>query len=233
MGYELLESVVEILTAAGFRVGEEYPAGDRVEILSPVAAVGLRELCCAEGIARFTVRLLSPRILGGWCCQTHAARAGQTLHGAGFACETEEMEYLGGSDCFCITLTASLAVTASAEGWIAATGWKVLCGEDEQAQVISFRAVRNQGRRIVGAFCQSEPVQVTPGSGGWEIELVQTSAREPEAAEEPFTLTVHQGGVVHVYGGCCWNETEIIHSAAGLKRIRRGFALSREVRTDG
>ena len=227
MGYELLEALVELLNAAGIRAGEEYPAGERVEIAGPVAAVGLRELDSGEGVVRFSVRILSPRNLGGWCCQTHSAKAGQVLCNAGYSCETEEMEYLGGSDCFCISMTASRTAAA------AETLWKVFCGEVLQEQVVSFRAIRNQGRRIVGAFCQSEPIGVTPGSGGWEIELIQTAAPEPEEPAEPFVMTVHQGGVVYSYGGCCWNETELFHSSAGLKRIRRGFALSREVRTDG
>lgn len=231
MGYELLEMVVGILTDAGIRAGEEYPAGERVEIGGPVAAVGLRELDWAGGTARFSLRILSPRILGGWCCQTHAAKVGQVLCDAGMTCETAQMEYLSGSDCFCVSMTASMAVGDGAGEPVSV--WRVFCGETEQEQVVSFRAVRNQGRRILGAFWQSEPVTVTNGSGGWEIELVQTAAGEPEETVEPFVLTVLCGGSEHRYSGCCWNETEVIHSRSGVKRIRRGLALTREVICDG
>ena len=44
MVYGLLEELRALLEDAGIPAGEEYPAGERVEILSPVAAVGLREL---------------------------------------------------------------------------------------------------------------------------------------------------------------------------------------------
>lgn len=232
MAYELLERLTELLEQAGLPAGEEYPAGSRVEIVTPVAAVGLRELDCANSMARFSVRILSPRILGGWCCQRKAAQAAQALHRAGMTCAAEEMEYLGGSDCFCVSLTASQPVRWDGEVWSAGNRWQVLRDGEEEKNVLSFRAVRNRGRRIVGAFCQSEPIGVTPGAGGWQIELVQSGAEE-DAEKEPFTLTVRAGSAGHRYTGCCWNETEIVLSAGGLKRIRRGFALNREVEADG
>ena len=233
MVYGLLEELSGLLEAAGIPAGEAYPAGERVEILSPVAAVGLRELDCAHSVARFSVRILSPRILGGWCCQEKAALAEQTLHRAGMRCEAEEMEYLSGSDCFCIRLTVSRPVYESAEGWSAGDRWQVLRDGTEEQNVLSFRAVRNQGRRLVGTFCQGESVGVTPGAGGWQIELVQSGAAEPEEGQEPFTLAVCAGGAEQRYLGCCWNETEIVLSDEGQKRIRRGFALTREVENHG
>ena len=231
MVYGLLQALKELLENAGIPAGEAYPAGDRVEILSPVAAVGLRELDCANSAARFSVRILSPRILGGWCCQNKAAEAAQALHSAGMRCTAEEMEYLKGSDCFCVSLTVTQPVYEGAAGWSA--GWQVLRDDVQERNVLSFRAVRNQGRRLVGAFCQSEPTRVTPGAGGWQLELVQSGAAEPEEGQEPFVLTVHAGGVRERYLGCCWNETEIILDGGGLKRIRRGFALKREAEKHG
>ena len=233
MVYGLLEELRALLEADGIPAGEEYPAGERVEILSPVAAIGLRELDCANAVARFSVRILSPRMLGGWCCQQKAAQAAQILHRAGMTCSAAEMEYLGGSDCFCVRLTVSRPVYEGAQGWSAGSGWQVLRDDVEEKNVLSFRAVRDQGRRLVGTFCQSIPTRVTPGAGGWQIELVQSGTGEREEGAEPFTLTVCAGGVRQRYLGCCWNETEIVLGSEGLKRIRRGFALEREVEANG
>lgn len=233
MVYGLLEGLTGLLEAAGILAGEEYPAGSRVEIVSPVAAVGLRELDCANSVARFFVRILSPRILGGWCCQRKAAQAAQALHRAGMSCAAAEMEYLSGSDCFCVSLTVSRSVYWDGESWGADPGWQVLRDDTEEKNVRSFRAVRNQGRRIIGTFCQGEPVGVTPGAGGWQIELIQSGTEGEAAGQEPFTLTVRAGGMSHRYTGCCWNETEILLGPEGLRRIRRGFALNREEETDG
>lgn len=233
MGYELLERVTALLEAAGLRAGEEYPGLACPEIDSPMAAVGLRELSPAEGAAHFCVRVLSPRILGGWCCQTWAARAVEALCGDGMTCRTEEMEYLSGSDCFCVTVTASMPVIREGAGWIPGQRWQVLCGETVQEGVSSFRAVRDLERRIVGGHGQSEPVGITPGHGGWMLELVQWLAGEPEEVPEPFGLTVREGDREHCYTGCCWNETDYAHTQRGLCLTRRGFALGREVRERG
>ena len=228
MVYGLLEELRALLEQAGIPAGEEYPAGERVEIVSPVAAVGLRELDCANAVARFSVRVLSPRILGGWCCQQKAALAAQVLHRAGMGCSAAEMDYLSGSDCFCITMTAAQAVISGPEGWVPGVGLTVLCRETEVEGVVSFTARRDRGRRLIGAFCQSEPVGITSGRDGWQLELVQQGDRTPEAVEEPFTLTVWAGDRVSRYSGCCWNEERYEHTGQGLRQIRQGFALGRE-----
>lgn len=229
MGYELLEALTDILNAAGLPAGEEYPAGERVEILSPVAAVGLRELDAAAGEARFSVRVLSPRILGGWCCQVWAAKAAQALQGEGLACETDQMEYLSGSDCFCVSIMAAQPVVRTESGWTRGRLWQVFCGEQELEGVSLFRAVRELGRRFVGGMGRSTPEGITSGSGGWKLELRQKVVLEPEEGEEPFVLTVRQGTWEQRYSGCCWDETEVVCTQGGLELIRKGFAMEREV----
>jgi len=232
MEYELLEATAALLTAAGLRAGEEYPGGERMEILSPAVAVGLRELDAAAGEARYTVRVLSPRLLGGWCCQVWAARAEAALTGAGMACTAEEMEYLTGCDCFCGKLTAAQPVVRSSDGWVPGVRQRVFCGDTEQTGVESFRAVRDQGRRLVGAHGQQSPVAVTPGTGGWELELVRWLTEPPEALPEPFVLTVREGARQTSYTGCCWSEERYEHTQRGTRLIRRGFALGREEDSD-
>lgn len=233
MGYELLESVMGILAAAGIRAGEESPSLERPEIQSPVAAVGLRELDAEEGTARFSVRVLSPRILGGWCCQIWAARAVRALTADGLTCRTGEMGYQSGSDCFCVTVEASMAVVPAGDGWEPGQRWRIFCGDGEQEGVSSFTAAQNQQRRVVGTHWGSEPVGITPGGGGWKLELVQHLAGEPAAVPEPFVLTVREGDRVHRYTGCCWNETIWEYAQGGARLTRRGFALVREEDSHG
>ena len=231
MGYELLEYVTGLLCAGGLRAGEEYPAGKRMEVLSPVAAVGLEAL--EAGTARFSVRVLSPRLLGGWCCQVWAARASEALAGAGMTCTAGEMDFLAGSDCFCVKLTAVLPVVSGPSGWSAGRRWQVFCGETEQTGVESFRADRDQGRYLVGAHGQGGAVAVSPGHGGWTVELVQWVDRLPEAVPEPFTLTVREQGRQIRYTGCCWNRERVEHTQRGVRLTRQGFALEREEELDG
>lgn len=205
-----------------------------MEILSPAAAVGLRELDREAGTAVFTVRILSPRMLGGWCCQVWAARAAEVLSGGGLRCQTGQMEYHSGSDCFCVVLTARWTLVRQEDGgWVPDSGWQIWIGETAQEGLLSFRAVRDRERRIVGAFCQSAPVAVTSGRDGWTLELVQRPDREPQEQTEPFDLTVLQGARQVCYTGCYWNETVWDHDRDGQRLTRRGFALGREVSAVG
>lgn len=233
MGYELLEHVTTILEGIGLRAGEAYPGFQKPEVDSPMAAVSLRELDTAAGVARFRIRVLSPRILGGWCCQVWAARAAQTMTDAGMMCATEEMEYVSGSDCFCMAVTAAMEVVSGPEGWIPGRRWTILCADILQEGVVSFTAEQDQQRRLVGVHWEREPVKVTPGRGGWKLELVQNVGEEPPETEELFALTVRQGTRNHRYTGCCWNEVRWDYTGGGMRLTRRGFALGREENTDG
>ena len=197
-----------------------------------MAAVGLRSLDWEKGLIQIAVDLLSPRYLGGWHCQMRAAEANRLLHGAGFSCETEQMEYLPESDCFRVGILAAAAVEPKGEGWTVAGAMEVSVNDLPLEGVISFRAERNQGRRLLGSMARGEPVGVTSGTDGWTIELVQRTARETQTAE-PFGLTLRRGRRTERFGGCCWNETVLEYDAAGVRMIRRGFALTREVLENG
>lgn len=223
---------MSILKEAGIRAGEEYPAGEWVELRSAGAAVGLEELDCRAGTATFQVRVLSPRSLGGWSCQTAAAQAAAALEAAGFRCRTGTMAYLSGNDCFCVPVTAVMEVSFAGGTWILEPHWEFRWNETRLAGVEEFTAERNLDRRVIGAFCQGEPVGVTPGHGGWNLKLVQTIGRgssEPEEPAEPFVLTATQESGTEVYSGCCWNSVTRHYTQEGLRIERRGFALSREV----
>lgn len=232
MGRECLEWVLGLLQQGGIPAGEGWPGKRRPEPEEAVAAVGLRAMDWEKGLVRIAVDLLSPRYLGGWHCQLRAAEAVRLLHGAGFSCETEQMEYLPESDCFRIGILASTAVEPKGEGWTAAGAMEVCVDGQPLEGVISFRAVRNQGRRLLGSMARGEPVGITSGTDGWTVELVQRTAREIQT-EEPFELTLRRGTRTERFGGCCWNETVLQYDAAGVRMIRRGFALTREVQTDG
>lgn len=228
MEFEFLNRLIDLLTASGIPAGEESPAGKRIEVTEPMAAVGLRELDAIGCLIHYTVRILTPRKLGGWCCQIWASRTEQTLCGKGMTCRVGEMEYLSGSDCFCVTLTVTEPVIQGERGWQTGQRWQILCGDRIQTGVESFRTVRKQGRRLVGAHAVAGPVAISSGSGGWELELIQWVDASPEPVAEPFALTVQERGREIRYTGCCWDEERYEYRQRGLCLTRRGFALKRE-----
>ena len=228
MNYDLLESVTHLLTTDGIPTGEEYPGLEQPEIHSVRAAVGLVALDTEGWTARFRVRVLSPRILGGWYCQAWASRTTRALNAGGLTCRTGEMEYNSGCDCFCVPVETVVSVGPTADGWQPGSRWQIRCGDAEQKAVISFKAVQDQQRRLVGTHWRGEPVGITGGTGGWRLELVQMPDVEPDPVTEPFVLTVQDGNLTCRYNGCCWNETLWEYTQGGVRLIRRGFALGRE-----
>ena len=228
MGYELLKALVELLRSEGISAGEAYPGAGAPAVDGPRTAVGLLGVDLPAGLAKFQIRVLSPRILGGWNCQIWAVRVTEVLNSAGMTCEAREMEYLDAFDCFCVTIRADLPVLRNSDGSFAWARMQIFCGDVEQMGVESFTAARNQGRRMLGTFCQSEAVGITPGHGGWVLELVQRTDRLPACPAEPFILTVREGDRECRYTGCGWNEERFEHTRSGLRLIRRGFALRRE-----
>lgn len=229
MGIEWLREVVAILTAAGIRAGEGFPAGKRQELTGPVAAVGLRDLNCREGTGEFEIRILSPRTLGGWRCQSTAAEAVTALETAGMECRMEPMDFREGYDCYEMVIVGVRWVMEREETPVAEL-FRISVGGVAVEGVTAFSAVQDRGRRLIGTLNQAEPVGITPGSGGWKLKLVQQIPNggmltvEPE---EPFVLTVEEKGVVTSFQGCCWNSVTKILDQKQSRVEWEGFALTR------
>lgn len=239
MGIEWMNGIVEILTAGGIRAGEAFSAGKRMEIASPVAAVGLRDLNWQEGLAEFEIRIVSPRSLGGWQCQAAAAEALAALEDAGVHCRMEPMAYQAGLDCFEMVVIGEQSVfeKESEDAQEAEAGYlEVLIGDSAVPYVTEFTAEQDRQRRLIGALNQAEPVGVTPSAGGWSIRLVQEvpqAGQVPAEPEEPFVLTVKEEGLTTAFTGCCWNKVKKQMDQTRIKVEWEGFALSREETTDG
>ena len=232
MGREWLELVVNLLANAGLRSGEEYAVGAVPDITEPVAAVGLSGLDCGAGQANIMVRVLSPRTLGGWECQTAAAGAVAVLEAQNIHCQMGKMEYLSGCDCYSIPITAVLEICLVDGDWERGSPWTVQAGTTVLEWVNEFSAEQDQQRRMVGATCQTDPVGVTPGSGGWTIRLVMQipqGGEETQMPAEPFVLTAQQEEGKQIYRDCYWNEVSRSCTQSGMKVVWQGFAMTREV----
>lgn len=236
MGLEWLNEITEVLTAAGIRAGEAYPGGKWTEIEGPVAAVSLRNLDYRERTAEFEVRIISPRILGGWQCQHIAAEAVAALEEAGTACRMEPMSYQAGTDCFEMAVIGLMVVFDAEEEIPVADAFAVLIGEEAVGYVTEFSGQQDRQRRLIGSIEQQTPVGITPPTGGWNIRMVQVIPRGgPVTAEpaEPFDLTVKEAGLSTVYSGCGWNVVKKQMDQSETKLIWEGYALTREETADG
>ncbi len=245
MGRDWLNEMVQILIAAGIRAGEAFPARPQMALTGTVAAVGLRDLEWRTGMAEFEIRILSPRTLGGWACQTTAAAAVEALEDAGAECRMEPMAYKNTMDCMEMVILARKQIREITQEEPEAPTQpeepeqeeqvreiQVTLGDQTASYVTLFSAEQTRGRRLVRSLNGGGAVGITPGIGGWEVKLVQvlplgeTGLTE---GEEPFTLTMVADGVQQVFSGCCWNRVKQQVEQKQTKLEWEGFALSREV----
>lgn len=222
MGNERLESTKQTLRSAGFRVETGYSGDVPMTLSETVAAVNLTGFDGVTGKEKITVTILTPRTAGLEECQNRAMQAASAL-ASGYSFDRWKYDEL--LDCFAIEVTAQLPAAQDPQ-------LEVLLGDQQVQYVTGFTARQAAGRRLIGAMGSGEPSGVTPGSGGWILELKQTlpdTAPEPEQVEEPFALTVRRGGFSQVFTGCCWSEYGAEYVLGGVQVIRKGLALSREV----
>lgn len=229
MGSQWLKELVLLLKTAGIPAGEAFPAGERSAIRECVAAVCIHGIDQETGTVEFEIRVLAPRTLGLWHCQDRAVELMELLSAYGLVCRMGQMAYERGCDCYGITLTARRA------GLLGSAGLRLYVGDSELEYVTEFSARQDQGRKIVGAMGDDLPVAVSPGNGGWSFRVVRiapagTADTEPE---EPFALTVEEQGGRTVYQDCALNRVETIRTRGETRIEWEGFALTREVVTDG
>lgn len=236
MGEEWLTKITQILAKAGIASGEEYASAPAQDISQPVAAVGLRGLDWGDGKATISVRILSPRTKGGWACQTTAAKAITALEEARVAARMEPMEYLPGCDCFQVLIIGILQIRTEEPVEPVPRAWNVTISGINVPYAAEFSEELDLKRRIVGAIGQMIPANVTPGSGGWEIRLVQkipAGCAEQEFGSEPMEIRVTRDKRVICYSDCFWNQTSRKFSDGTLTVDFRGFALGRREEVNG
>ena len=222
MGNERLEKTKQTLRSAGFRVESGYSGNAPMAISETVAAVNLTGFDGGTGKEKITVTILTPRTAGLEECQNRAMEAASAL-ACGYSFDRWKYDEL--LDCFAIEVTAQNQSAHNSQ-------LEVFLGDQQVQYVTGFTARQTSERRLIGAMGAEEPSGITPGSGGWTLELKQTlpnSASEPEQSEEPFILTVRRGGFSQVFSGCCWSEYGAEYVPGGVQVIRKGLALSREV----
>lgn len=236
MGEEWLTKITQILAKAGIASGEEYASAPAQAISQPVAAVGLRGLDWGDGKATVSVRILSPRVKGGWACQTTAAKAITALEEAHVCARMEPMEYLPGCDCFQVLIIGILQIRTEEPVEPVPRAWQITIGGILVPYATEFSEEQDLKRRMVGSIGQMLPEHVSPGCGGWEIRLVQkipAGIAEQNFGPEPMELRVTRDTRSICYTNCFWNQTGRKFSDGTLTVELRGFALGRREEING
>lgn len=231
LGNSILGLVVQKLREGNIAADTGYPGQKFPAITGPVAAVHLEKVDRANQTVTVEVDILCPASLGGAGCELEALRATELLHRAGAACIQSGCSYDGAGQVYAVAIQATFTASATAGGYAMGPGFTVFIAEEQQPWAAAFSSEETAQNEVQYGMGESEPVGISSGSRLWEITLeeqIPTGAEEAPEPDADFNLKIVTDSKTEIYTGCRWVSLRREFSGAGLRRIRRGIAMSRE-----
>lgn len=236
MGYSILELVLRRLRQAGFQADVAYPGQKYPQIGETVATAHIEKVDRANLTVTMEVSIISPAATGGTACEVEALRATEILRWAGAVCVQNGCTYDGVSQVYVVGILATFTGTTDESDCVIWPGFYCYVDESLQRFATNIQIEEVTGRQLEQSMGEADPMGVSDGCHYWNIELVEVIPAGSAVSAEPgmgFTLKLVTDEKTEQFSGCSWVSTSREYSKAGLRRIHRGVALSREEVTDG
>lgn len=231
MGISILELVIRRLREENFTADIAYPGQKFPRIAEPVAAVHIEKVDRAGMMVTVEVNIICPAALGGTTCELEALRATETLRWSGAVCVQNGCTYDGIAQVYVVQILATFTGITEADSCVIGPGFYVYINDLLQLDAVAVSEEEATGAQLEYVMGEGAPADVSQGSRLWNIRLEELiPAGSPELAEPEgdFTLKIATELKTEVYSGCRWTSIEREYTKAGLRRIRKGFARSRE-----
>lgn len=227
MGNSILELVLQVLRAGGFRADVAYPGQKHPVISESVAAVHILKTDGAQRTVTAEVFIVCKASLGGTRCETDAVEAAQLLSDAGAECVLEGCKYDGINQTYSVRILADFREETVAPE----LDFQVYAGSTLLPHAVRFCAEKATDNEVYYSMGQSSPAGVSPGQWIWKIILEELV---PPGEAEVFrndmgSLTITAETGTESYSGCCWTSIKREFTRDGLRQIRTGTALAKEV----
>lgn len=232
MGISILEQVLRELRNADFQAGAAYPGQKFPQITQTVAAVHIEKVDRAEMTVTLEVNIISPASLGGTACELEALRATQVLQLDGAVCVQQGCTYDGSAQVYVVAVLATYTCVTEADSCTLGPGFQVYINDIYQPFAVAFSQEETRQHTVEYATGEAEPVGISLGSRLWNITLEEHILPEsPETAEPSgaFSLRIERSAGTETFYHCRWLSIQRQLSRSGLRRIRRGIAMAREV----
>ena len=233
MGYSILELVLRRLREDGFTADIAFPGQKFPQIEDTVAAVHIDKVDRANLEVTVEISIICPASMGGTACEMKALRATEVLRWAGAVCIQNGCTYDGIAQVYVVSVLATFTGMTEADDCTVWPGF--YCYVDNQLHrfAIGFTAVEKTGAAAEYVIGEAVPVGTSLGTTTWEIqleELIPVGSPEFDSPVEPCTLKILTEQKTEIYSGCRWMTISREFSKQGLRRIRKGVALGREVK---
>lgn len=209
-----------------------YPGQKFPKITQPVAAVHIEKVDRAGMTVTVEVNIICPASLGGTACELEALRATETLRWSGAVCVQNACNYDGVAQVYVVQILATFTGITDAESCVIGPGFYVYIDDLLQLDAVSVSEEETVGIQPEYTMGVSAPAAVSESGGKlWAIRLEELIPNGYPEMEEPagtFTMKVATDLKTEIYTGCRWTSIQREYTKEGLRRIRKGFALSRE-----
>ena len=232
MGFSVLELVLRRLREEGFLADVAYPGQKYPEISQTVAAVHIDKVDRSSLTVTMEVSIISPATLGGTACEVEALRATEVLRWAGAVCVQEGCRYDGISQVYVVSVLATFTGITGENSFSPGPGFSVRIDEIHQPYAIGFTAEEIHDRQTQYAMGETSPVGISHGGYLWKITLEELIPAGSAATAEPqgtFELKLSTDIRTEVYYHCAFTSVKREYTRQGLRRIRTGISMLKEV----
>lgn len=237
MGNVILQQVLTALKDGGFAAELAYPGRAMPRITGPVAAVHMEKVDSAALTSTVAVSILSPGTLGGAACETEAMKALDLLCGCGAVCVQRGCVYDRVAQVYAVQISAAFtSLSQSEETSTTGPGFSVSINGTRRGCVLSFLAEETRGYTAEYVTMMPAPVASGTGMVQWSLRLeeqIPGGTAEPAEPGPGFSLVVTREGKTETFTGCQWTSISREFSSQGLRRLYKGFALSRKEAANG
>lgn len=232
MGISILEQVMRRLRNAEFQVDVAYPGQKFPQITKTVAAVHIEKVDRANMTVTLEVNIISPAALGGTACELEALRATEVLQWDGAVCVQNGCTYDGASQVYVVAVLATYTGVTEADSCTLGPGFDVYINGIYQPFAVSFS--EEEVYDVTAEFSMGEPeaVGISEGSRLWHItleELILPGSPETTEPVGAFELCIERDAGTETFYHCQWSSIRRQMDRSGLRRVRTGICMHREV----
>ena len=231
MGYSILELVLMRLREESFAADIAYPGQKFPQITDTVAAVHIEKVDRANLTVTVEVSIICPASMGGTACEMEALRATEVLRWSGAVCVQNGCTYDGIAQVYVVNVLATYTGVTETDDCTIWPGFYCYINNKIQHFAVSFSMEDTCDLQTVYAYGETEPAGISLGKRALAIqleELIPCGSAEAEEQEGEFVLRIVTEEKTEVYSGCQWSSVKRELSKQGLRRTRKGFALTRE-----
>ena len=231
MGYSILELVLRRLREDGFTADIAFPGQKFPQISDTVAAVHIEKVDRANLEVTVEISIICPASMGGTVCEMRALRATEVLRWSGAVCVQNGCTYDGIAQVYVVSVLATFTGMTEAEDCTVWPGF--YCYVDNQLHrfAIGFTAEQQTGAAAEYVIGEAMPIGTSLGTTAWEItleELIPVGSPEFDSPLDPCVVKILTDQKTEIYSGCRFSTIRREFTKQGLRRIRKGVALTKE-----